>query len=166
MAPAEKVTDPERGYALVTIIGRHYYGGSSAQIWDREKFLGVVYGKTYIQYMAEPGEHLFIAIAQHWSFVKANLEAGKHYYIVARLIIGFGRKGNVVLDPVSKENVEIPDEELKIIMNEYKPFQVNEAAYDDFVNPRLEVIQDAIAKYEAGEVEFFVLETDDYRDIY
>jgi hypothetical protein len=57
-------------------------------IWDGERFIGVLGSGTMVQYAAEPGEHLFLGNAENWSYTTANLLPGKRYFIKANVFPG------------------------------------------------------------------------------
>jgi hypothetical protein len=75
-------------------------------VWGGEKFVGALAGETYFHYEADPGEHLFVATGGNWSFVKANLRAGKRYYIFASTDMR-PFSPNVLFDPAKRENKEL-----------------------------------------------------------
>jgi hypothetical protein len=54
-----------------------------------------------VQYLAKQGEQLFLARAENWSDVKADLEAGKQYFIIGKVFSGVWR-ARVAFDPVTK----------------------------------------------------------------
>ena len=99
--------------------------------------------------------------SENWSYVKANLEAGKNYYIIGRLIPGVW-KARVALDPVNTgENISQSriDEWLKNL----DPTTVIPEKIDSYVNPRLDQVKIAIEELESGKVKYMVLEADEGR---
>ena len=71
------------------------------QVWDRDRLIGVSQAKSYFRYLADPGIHLFIGIAENKVAVAANVEAGKTYYVVTSPRMG-GWKARMAFEPVTK----------------------------------------------------------------
>ena len=46
------------------------------------ELIGIVSANTKTAYLAEPGEHLFMVVAENADFVNATVEAGKTYYVL------------------------------------------------------------------------------------
>ena len=130
-------------------------------LWDGDKFIGILGPKAYVQYKASPGEHLFLARAENWSYLKANLEAGKHYYVVGKVFPGVW-KARVGLAPVTKASEDITAETLDGWLA-LKPTEVIPERHAEYESPRQEQVRKAMAEYEAGEVKFEVIEADDNR---
>jgi len=163
MMNSSRISSPETGYALVTFLRPSAIGGAiKFSIWDSEKFVGVLTRKSYIQYQAQPGEHVFIARAENWSFVKANLEPGKKYYIIGRVVPGVW-KARVALDPIGKGDAKISDEQIDKWLQKLDPIAPDPAKADSFVRPRLSQIQIALNDYKEKKVSYFTLEKEDYR---
>ncbi len=95
--------EPQSNKAMVTFLRPSIFfaDGMDIQLWDTDKFVGSLSAGTYVQYLAEPGPHIFMAEAENWSYVKADLEGGKQYYILGKMFPGalFAR---VAIDPVKK----------------------------------------------------------------
>jgi hypothetical protein len=76
---------PEPGKALVVFLRASSLGGAiQSSVYDTgdkaDKFIGIVSTKTKIAYQAEPGDHLFMVVAENADFMVAHLDAGKTYY--------------------------------------------------------------------------------------
>lgn len=100
MVASEPVMKPAEGKALVYVFRPSGIGFAiNFQIWDGERFIGLSQAKTYFQYMADPGKHTFLAIAENKAFIEADLEAGKEYYIVTNPRMG-AWKARVSFEPV------------------------------------------------------------------
>lgn len=90
MTQAQTIKTAPADKALVTFVRvRSYGGGSNFVVWDSKELVGSLVGGQYIQREVAPGEHLFIVHAQNWAFIKANVEAGKKYYVLINTTIGF-----------------------------------------------------------------------------
>jgi hypothetical protein len=78
---------PEPGKALVVFMRPSSFGGAiQSSVYDtqakQDKFIGIVSTKTKIAYQAEPGDHLFMVIAENADFMIAHLDVGKTYYVL------------------------------------------------------------------------------------
>jgi hypothetical protein len=83
MIPAKRIKTPDPEFATVTFIRSGVMAfGVTAMLWDRESLIGELSPRKYIQYKAAPGKHLFMAKSENWSYLNANLIAGKHYIVV------------------------------------------------------------------------------------
>lgn len=76
---------PEPGKALVVFLRPSSFGGAiQSSVYDThdkgDRFIGIVSSKTKIAYQADPGDHLFMVIAENADFMVAHLDAGKTYY--------------------------------------------------------------------------------------
>lgn len=76
---------PEPGKALVVFMRPSSLGGAiQSSVYDTndtaDKFIGIVSSKTKIAYQADPGDHLFMVVAENADFMVAHLDAGKTYY--------------------------------------------------------------------------------------
>jgi len=76
---------PAPGKALVVFMRPSSLGGAiQSSVYDTgdksDKFIGIVSTKTKIAYQADPGDHLFMVVAENADFMVAHLDAGKTYY--------------------------------------------------------------------------------------
>lgn len=76
---------PEPGKALVVFVRPSSFGGAiQSSVYDThdkgDTFIGIVSSKTKLGYQADPGDHLFMVIAENADFMVAHLDAGKTYY--------------------------------------------------------------------------------------
>ena len=102
MVQPVNVSSIDGNTALVTFVRPSSYAPAiQFGVWDSETFVGIVSGKSYVQYRATPGEHLFLARAENWSCVEADLEVGKSYFIITAVRMGV-LKARVSLEPVNK----------------------------------------------------------------
>ena len=80
----ETAPTPAPGKAMVVFFRASSYGGGvQASVYDTgeasDRFIGIVSSKTKIAWQAEPGDHLFMVVAENADFMIAHLEAGKTY---------------------------------------------------------------------------------------
>jgi hypothetical protein len=57
--------------------------------FDSSQFIGQFNGRNYLRYECDPGTHLFWARCENRDFVEAELEAGRIYFIEAKVRIGW-----------------------------------------------------------------------------
>ena len=89
MIKAEPIVSPPQGKTLVTFVRPSNFGGAiSFGVWDGEIFIGILGPDMSIQYETTPGEHYFLARAENWACVKADLAADRQYVIKANPIMG------------------------------------------------------------------------------
>ncbi len=110
--------------------------------------------------LAEPGEHVFLARAENWSYVKAVLEAGKQYYILGKVFPGLW-KARVALDPVT--NGDDDSANVDEWLNKLTPTAVIPEKFDGYVLPRVEQVKAAAEKVDDGETKYGVLSKEDGR---
>jgi hypothetical protein len=162
MHPVAMEPAPAEGRALVTFLRPSHFGGAiQFGVWDSDTFVGVLSAGSYIQYSAAPGEHIFLARAENWSYVHADLEAGKQYYIIAKVFPGFW-KARVAFDPVRKDDPET-DDEIAGWLEKLTPTTVIPEKREAYTTPRVEQVREAVAAFKAGEVQYEELAADDYR---
>ena len=76
-----------------------------------------------------PGEHYFLARAENWSCVKANLAAGKQYVIKANPMMGVW-KARVAFDPVTKADYEKQAKDVQKWLAKMQPMAPNPQKVD------------------------------------
>ncbi|WP_321491742.1 hypothetical protein [uncultured Desulfobacter sp.] len=98
-----------------------------AAVYDDETFIGFVpYGQK-LPYVAEPGEHLFMVVSEAADFLKAELLAGKTYYVEVVPRMGAWR-ARFSLSPYTKEQLET--QTVQKFIKEGRLIQNNEKAYE------------------------------------
>lgn len=78
---------PASGKALVVFMRPSFFGGAiQSSVYDThdsgDTFIGIVSTKDKIGYQADPGDHLFMVVAENADFMIAHLDAGKTYYVL------------------------------------------------------------------------------------
>jgi hypothetical protein len=73
------------------------------QIWDGNHFVGLSQAKSYFAHQCNPGEHLFIGIAENKVAIEGDLEAGKSYYIGTNVRMG-AIKARMDFTPVTRNS--------------------------------------------------------------
>ena len=162
MRDTTTIHQPSPEYALVVFVRPTAFGGGiKFGLWDGDQLIGILNAKRIVQYKATPGEHLFLARAENWSYLKANLEAGKRYIVVGKVYPGVW-KARVGLSPVTKSS-DTDQATIDGWLASGTPSEVIPEQYESYQTPRQPQVNEAIAEFEAGEVEFEVLEADDHR---
>ena len=89
------------GFGAVTL-------GTKFFLWDNDKFISNIGSRDYFVSNFEAGIHYFMATAgDNWYIVKADLAAGKSYYIRVLSRPGF-RTATAVLELIEPNNPELP----------------------------------------------------------
>jgi len=102
MKPTDTMLSPTPEKALVRFMRPSGMGYAiNFNIWDGEKVIGNSVAKGQFDYLADPGKHLFVAVAENKTFLDAQLEAGKVYYILTQVKMGMW-KARVGLIPVNR----------------------------------------------------------------
>lgn len=101
---------PPKGKAVIVFVRPADFAKTLAtRIYDGETLVGVLRGKTYFAYETTPGKHLFSSAGHeavkytNFTFVNANLLAGKTYYIDVHFyetVVGMGFQYWAELEPI------------------------------------------------------------------
>lgn len=151
MQTTSLINAPQTNTALVTFIRPAiFFGdGMSLDIWDGEHFLGALGSGKLIQYEATPGEHLFLANAENWSYASANLLPGKRYFIKATIFPGV-ISGRVALGAVPKT-----DERIDTWLSDLKPMSATQADKQTRESEKKDDVNTAIQDFKDGKVTSF-----------
>lgn len=76
---------PDESAAVVSFIRRSVMLGDgwNYDVWDGDKYVGLLGAGNLLQHRAEPGEHVYLLMSRGvhvWTYMKANLVAGKTYF--------------------------------------------------------------------------------------
>jgi hypothetical protein len=172
MIPSVPVNSINNDKALVTFLpskwvlvslgpfGPQYNPSIEFDIWDNENFIGALSEKTYFQYAANPGEHLFIARGGNWSFVKANLQSGKRYYVVLTTYPLPFRGQIVDLQPVKTGDKKYLAE-IQSSINALEPTSVIQEKYSDYTRKKINEVRQEIDVFRSTEYGFSILDAQD-----
>jgi hypothetical protein len=163
MTTTNRIATPPEGKALVTFFRPSMFGGAiQFGIWDGDQVVGVLSANSYIQYAAQPGEHLFLARAENWSYLKAHLEAGKEYYVIGRVFPGVW-KARVALDPIKKADLAKPGEKEKVEgwLKDLSPTAPMESKVEEYSSPRLDHVRQGMEEFKKGEVTYEIVDVED-----
>jgi hypothetical protein len=157
MKPAE-VIKPRPDYAVVNFMRPAFMGNAIMfGMWDGEDLVGILTYKKYIPYKATPGEHIFMARAENWAVIKANLKAGKTYNVLVSPHMGF-MKARVGMEVLKPDDKRIDEWLAKLPANAVDPAQ-----RDAYVKDRLNDVREAVKNVQAGNASFIVMNPDDGR---
>ncbi len=161
MTKVERISGPEQGKVLVTFVRPNLLGAAiSFGIWDTENFVGILGAGTCIQYQTTPGEHYFLARAENWSCVKANLAAGKQYVLKANPFFGVW-KARVELHPVTQADYEKKADDVQKWLTKLTPMAPNPQHVDAYVQSRRAQVVEARTMFESGKGKSEVLAAED-----
>lgn len=156
------VSTIDENSALVTFVRPSSYGSAiQFGVWDSETFVGVVSGKSYVQYKATPGKHLFLARAENWSCVEADLEAGKSYFIVTAVRMGVW-KARVALEPVTRAG-NVSEEQINKWLTKLNATAVDPAQVESYVNQRIDHVRKAMENIHNGKAKCNTLSIEDFK---
>lgn len=146
MKPATSLLEPTEDKALVRFMRPSGMGFAvEFNILDGEKVIGNLDAKSQFDYLAEAGKHLFIAAAENKVFLEADLEAGKTYYILARIYTG-AWKARVAFVAVNKGS-EFWDK-VKEYEKELKMLAPNTEELQKWQDANIKKIKNIISNYE------------------
>jgi hypothetical protein len=139
-------------------------------VWDGKELVGILIPRCYIQYEAEPGEHLFLVVQEYqdsifsfpwarqkWRFVSVNLQKGKHYYILAS-----SGPYRPVVDPIQKDDTR-DRSRIESWLSILKPTALKTEEAESYAYSKISYVIDAIAEFESGLVQYKVMDSNDWR---
>ncbi|MCP5007851.1 MAG: hypothetical protein GY941_28535 [Planctomycetes bacterium] len=89
MRSSEVYLSPTEDMALIRFMRPSGYGHrANFNMLDGEKVIGNSVAKTWFEYPATPGRHLFIATGENKAFLEADISPGKTYYVLIRIYPG------------------------------------------------------------------------------
>ena len=129
MKPAEAVK-PSQDYAVINFmrpstIAWLVGGGIQFSVWDKDEFIGFLEADKCIQYKAAPGEHIFLALAFNSAAIKADVQSGKTYYVLAS-----SRLTPMGVSDVALEVLKPNDKRIDEMMQSLKLSTLNKEQWD------------------------------------
>ena len=156
------VSGIDQNTALVTFVRPTSFGGAiQFGVWDSETFIGVTSANSYVQYKTSPGKHLFLARAENWSCVEADLEAGKSYFIITAVRMGVW-KARVALEPVTRTG-KISDKKISKWLSGLNATAVDPAQVEKYTDDRIDHVRQAIENIRQDKAKCNTLSIEDYR---
>ena len=150
MQTTKLIAEPDSQMALVNFVRpRVFFGdGISVDVWDGQRYIGALDAGHLIQYQTKPGKHLFMGSAENWSYVSADLQAGRQYFIKANIFPGvmYGRVALGVLKPDDPRRAELMA---------LTPVAASDKDREAFGERKNATIKQAAGNFEAGKVSSF-----------
>lgn len=164
MQPVAPQSAPDESRAMVTFLRPSYFGGAiQFGIWDSDQFVGILEPGSHIQILVPPGEHIFLARAENWSYVHAELEAGRQYFILAKVFPGIW-KARVAYDPILRGDPQT-DAEIGQWLSDLKPIGAIAEKVEAYSAPRRDQVRQAVENFRAGKAAGERMEAADFRDL-
>jgi hypothetical protein len=92
---------PSADKALVYIMRPSGMGFAiNFQIYHGDELIGLSQAKSYFAYECDPGTHMFLGMAENKHGLKAELEAGKTYFVLTQVRVG-AWKARMAMIPVT-----------------------------------------------------------------
>jgi hypothetical protein len=92
MKPASSALAPTPDKALVRFMRPSGMGFAiDFNLFDGARLIGNIVAKSQLDYLADPGRHVFMATAENKVFLEADLAPGKLYYVITRIYPGAWR---------------------------------------------------------------------------
>jgi len=148
-APAAPAADE----ALITFVRPQGYYGENEEvgIFDGYRLVGILRTGTLVQYRAKSGRHMFLCDApENWSYARANLAAGKKYFVKINMFPGF-LSSRCALGTVPKNDDRVTDWLKRLQVMLLNP----EATEKDYGASRGTAVKEALDKFNAGTVTSF-----------
>lgn len=174
-----QVIEADSDYALVIFlrpwVGDDMGGGVTFGLWDSEDLVGFLPSGRYVQYKANPGEHIFLTQdKRNWAVAKANLLAGRTYYVVeSSHNAWWGMAINVLTlwnghwwwvgHRVSLEIIKPDGKKSSDLIAALKPIDVDPAQRDTYAKDWVEAVRQAIEEVRNGRTKFSVINPEDGR---
>jgi hypothetical protein len=109
-----------------------------------------------------PGEHYFLARAENWSCVKANLAPNRHYVIKANPFMG-AWKARVALDPITKSDYDSGQlKQVQKLLKTLKPVMPDPQESEKYAQPRRAQVMEGKATFQKEQGKYETLESQDY----
>lgn len=158
--PRMELKDPD--HAVVTFIRSSIMAPTyNAELWDRETPIGELSLRSYIQYKAEPGHHLFLSKSEHWSYLEANLMTGEQYVVKLEVVPG-GNAPRLIFKPLSPRRDDVDKEDIEEWLANLKSKKMIDAQKKEYITRRIHEVQEAIAFHDSGKTVFENLYAEDF----
>lgn len=80
MVPTTDRLEPDAGHAVVTFYRKKDSYDMDLGVWGASGFIGMLHDREAMDVRLPPGEHAFLSGYVGTTLMRAQLEAGKHYY--------------------------------------------------------------------------------------
>jgi hypothetical protein len=156
MVETESTKVVPAGKVLVTFVRQSVWMGDGipVDLWDGERYIGVLGPGTIVQYVTTPGEHLFLGNAENWTYASGSLVADRRYYVKANVFMGFATAR------VAFGVADNSDDRVEKWHVEYTAKAAHEKDRVAFEEEALGDVQEAIQRFKSGGVASFATITD------
>lgn len=112
VSPDNIAATPEKGKSMVVFMRPSGIGFAiQSSVYevknDTPSLVGIVAAKKKVSYQLEPGQHLFMVVAESADFMSAELEADKTYYVLVTPRVGVW-KARFSLKPIHADKLNTP----------------------------------------------------------
>lgn len=162
-AADNRIEPPPEGKAVV-YIGRltaFVGGGRPFHFFEGENYLVRIKGQNYIRYVCDPGPQVFWASAENRSFVKADLEAGRVYALLARLQAGTW-SARVELVPLTRQSRDWP--EFEDTIEDKSPDDIDPEYVAEWTRGHPDYIAKALGEWRSAGEPALTLRADEFID--
>lgn len=148
---------PNDEQGVVTVFRRKEADKIDLGIWNEQGFVGTLGAEEAVSIALPPGTHYFLAGNVGTSLMKAQIEAGKHYYAW----LDYGKMmARVRLTPVASSE----SAELQKWLKKTSHVSLNPQALTDRIRDREKIVTDflneAIDRADSGAADFSLLDND------
>lgn len=92
MKTADGSLEPDENSAVITFIRPGaLIKDIPFDVWDETGYVGSVKGGNYFDIRVAPGKHVYIGKSEHYAVLKADVAAGKHYYVEFEVDMGWNQ---------------------------------------------------------------------------
>jgi hypothetical protein len=162
MATVPKMEKPDPDHAVITFIRSSIMAPTQeAELWDREKPIGELKPRSFIQYKAAPGKHLFLAKSEQWSFLEANLITGEHYVVKLEVVPG-NYAARLEFSPLSPKDGKTEQSDIDECLSSLKGRSLKKDMAGEYAQLRLSEVKKAIKDHDEGHTTFEILEPEDF----
>jgi hypothetical protein len=106
-AGGEKI-EPDANSAVITFVRPGTLAKNTPfSIWSETDFVGNIKGDSFFQARVTPGHHVFIARAEHYAVLNADVAPGKNYFVQFEVNYGWN-EGHVKILPLDPKAINDP----------------------------------------------------------
>jgi len=141
---------PRKDMALVTFVRQAIFlgDGTDVDLWDGPRYVGSLAAGRMVQLDVAPGQHLFLANAENWSYASGELEAGKQYVLKVNVFPG------VVMNRAFFGIAKPDDKRIPEWLAQMKPTAASAQGRLEVAERKQAAVRQAIADFDAGKATF------------
>lgn len=92
MKAADAALEPDENSAVITFIRPgNLIKDIPFDVWDETGYVGSIKGGNCFDIRVTPGQHVYIGKSEHYAVLKADVVAGKHYYVEYEVDMGWNQ---------------------------------------------------------------------------